>query len=51
MFSFNLAPGFNPLSFVPTSETATMVDIVDRLTATASLPIGCLLIAAGPGWG
>ena len=51
VFSFNLASDFNPLFFVPTSETATMVDIVDRLTATAGLPIGGLLIAAEPGWG
>ncbi len=45
VFSFNIAAGLNPLSFVPTFETATMFDIADRMTATIGLPIGGLLIA------
>lgn len=50
VFSCNIASGFYPLPFIPGLETATMFDIVDKVTSTIGLPLGGLFAALFAGW-
>lgn len=48
--SFNIGANFHPLGAIPTFEGATILGVIDILTANVALPLGGLLIALFAGW-